>query len=133
MWNRDANWANDTAVTKMNQALTDGAAQTGLTNYVVLDMSPRRSTVIGSASTASACSKSTGSSNWTEPGAADRTEWVSQIRTVTTIFGPYQLQEGIHSSYWGQQAMRNCLRQALQRRRRTRRQVYEHRRPQRRR
>ena len=45
-------------------------------------------------------------------GRVRRTEWVSQIRTVTTIFGPYQLQEGIHSSYWGQLAMRNCLRQA---------------------
>ena len=53
-----------------------------------------------------------GLTRWTQAGAADRTEWVSQVRTVTTIVGPYQLQEGIHSSYWGQLAMRNCLRQA---------------------
>ena len=38
---------------------------------------------------------------------------MAQIRTVTTLFGPYELQESIHSSYWGQLAMRNCLRQAF--------------------
>jgi hypothetical protein len=53
-----------------------------------------------------------GLANWTVSGAADQTEWVSQIRTTSTIFGPYQLQEGLHPSYWGQKAMRNCVRQA---------------------
>ena len=43
---------------------------------------------------------------------ADRSEWVSQIRTTTTLFGPYQLQEDAHPSYWGQLALRNCVRQA---------------------
>ena len=37
---------------------------------------------------------------------------MSQVRTATTIIGPYQLQEGIHPNYWGQKALRNCLRQA---------------------
>ena len=53
-----------------------------------------------------------GLATWQSQGAVDRSEWVSQIRTATTIFGPYQLQEGSHASYWGQLAMRNCLRQA---------------------
>ena len=52
-----------------------------------------------------------GLASWRSPGAADRTEWVSQIRTATTIFGPYQLQEDLHPSYWGELALRNCLRQ----------------------
>ncbi len=111
IWNRDANWANDTAVTKMNQALTDGLARSGVGNAVVLDMSQaldgHRLCEQGVG-----LLEEVGLSTWTESGAADRTEWVSQIRTVTTVFGPYQLQEGIHSSYWGQLAMRNCLRQA---------------------
>ena len=47
------------------------------------------------------------------PGAVDKTEWVSQIRTVTAIFPPYQIQEDGHPSYWGQLALRNCLRQAF--------------------
>ena len=111
VWNRDANWANDTAVTKMNQALTNGVVQSGVGNYVILDMSQ-------SLNGHRLCEQGVGLleevglSNWTQAGAADATEWVSQIRTLTTIFGPYQLQEGIHSSYWGQLAMRNCLRQA---------------------
>lgn len=112
MWNRDANWANDTAVVKMNQALTDGVMRSGLSNYVVLDMSQ-------SLNGHRLCEKGVGLleevgiDHWTEPGAADSTEWVSQIRTVTTLTGPYEIQEGIHSSYWGQLAMRNCLRQAV--------------------
>jgi len=53
-----------------------------------------------------------GIANWRSTGAVDRTEWVAQIRTATTIFGPYQLQEASHASYWGQLAMRNCLRLA---------------------
>lgn len=111
IWNRDANWANDTAVVKMNQALTDGVVRSRIDNYVVLDMSR-------SLDGHRLCEKGVGLLEevglgaWTDAGAADATEWVSQIRTVTTIFGPYQLQEGIHSSYWGQLAMRNCLRQA---------------------
>jgi hypothetical protein len=53
-----------------------------------------------------------GVESWQSAGAVDRTEWVAQIRTLTTIFGPYQLQEDAHASYWGQRAMRNCLRLA---------------------
>ena len=37
---------------------------------------------------------------------------MAQIRTVTTLVPPYQLQEASHASYWGQKAMRNCLRLA---------------------
>ena len=32
---------------------------------------------------------------------------------ASTIVGPYQLQESGHASYWGQLAMRNCLRQVF--------------------
>ena len=112
VWNRDADWANNTAVIKMNQALTNGLAQSGLTNGVVLDMSK-------SLNGHRLCEKGVGLleekgvSSWTSAGAADKAEWVSQIRTVTTVFGPYQFQESLHANYWGQLAMRNCLRQAV--------------------
>ena len=53
-----------------------------------------------------------GIANWTSPGAVDQTEWVNQLRTTSTIFGPYQIQESVHANYWGQLAMRNCMRQA---------------------
>ena len=96
----------------MNQALTNGAAQTGLTNIEILDNVDRASTVAACARRASGCSRRRASRTWQSAGAVDKTEWVSQIRTVTTIFGPYQLQEGIHPSYWGELALRNCLRLA---------------------
>lgn len=111
VWNRDANWANDTAVVAMNDAARNGAARSGLTNYVVLEMTHaldgRRlcENTVG-------LLEERGIANWQSPGAVDNTEWVSQVRTVTTIVGPYQLQEGMHPSWWGQLALRNCLRQA---------------------
>ncbi|NNE12851.1 MAG: hypothetical protein HKN41_11485, partial [Ilumatobacter sp.] len=98
-WNRDADWANDTAVVKMNQALTDGIARTGFENYVILDMSESMNghrlceTGVG-------LLEEVGLTSWTQPGAADDTEWVNHIRTLSTLFGPYQVQESIHSSYW---------------------------------
>ncbi|MFZ9017741.1 MAG: hypothetical protein ACO23O_12175, partial [Ilumatobacteraceae bacterium] len=111
VWNRDADWANDVVVTSMNRALVDGAAAAGLTNHVVLDMSQ-------ALDGHRLCERGVGLleevrvSDWTQSGAADLTEWVAQIRTVSAVFGPYEVQESLHSSYWGQLAMRNCLRQA---------------------
>ena len=32
--------------------------------------------------------------------------------SVSTVFGPYQVQESLHPNYWGQLALRNCMRQA---------------------
>jgi hypothetical protein len=111
VWNRDADWANDTAVKAMNTSSINGAAQSGLVNTKLFDMS-------GALTGHRLCENTDGLleergiPSWTSPGAADQTEWVSQIRTATTIFGPYQLQEDLHPSYWGQKALRNCVRQA---------------------
>jgi hypothetical protein len=111
IWNRDADWANDTAVPTINGAVRNGAAQTGLGNYAMLEnqnaLAGRRlcENTVG-------LLEEKGVASWTSPGAVDKTEWVSQIRTTSTLFGPYQLQEDAHPSYWGQLALRNCLRQA---------------------
>ena len=53
-----------------------------------------------------------GLKSWKTAGAVDKTEWVNEVRTVSTIFGPYEIQEDIHPNYWGQLALRNCLTQA---------------------
>ena len=111
VWNRDADWANNTAVVAMNNSARNGLAQSGVTNSAVLDFSQllagRRlcENTVG-------LLEERGVSSWTAPGASDKTEWVSQIRTTSTLFGPYQLQEDLHPSYWGQLAERNCVRQA---------------------
>jgi hypothetical protein len=110
-WNRDADWANNTVVPAMNNSVKHGAAASGLTNVVTLDLVD---SLVGRRLCESGVGllEETGTASWQSAGAVDRSEWVAQIRTVTTIVGPYQLQESGHASYWGQLAMRNCLRQA---------------------
>jgi hypothetical protein len=53
-----------------------------------------------------------GLTSWTQLGAVDKTEWINQIRTVSTINSDYYIQESLHPNYWGQLALRNCVRQA---------------------
>ena len=110
-WNRDADWANKTVMPAMNNSVKNGAAASGLTNVVTLDLAE---SLVGRRLCESGVGllEETGTASWQSAGAVDRSEWVAQIRTVTTIVGPYQLQESGHASYWGELAMRNCLRQA---------------------
>ena len=108
VWNRDADWANDTMVETLNERVIKPAAATA--GAQVMDA---RGALAGHRLCESTVGllEETGVPNWTSPGAADRSEWVSQIRTVTTLVPPYQLQEDLHPSYWGQLALRNCVRQ----------------------
>jgi len=110
-WNADANWANQTALPTINAAVRNAASQTGLANVKQLELATafngRR-----------LCESSVGLleerglSSWTRPGAVDQTEWVNQIRTVSTVGSNYFIQESLHPNYWGQLALRSCLRQA---------------------
>ncbi|MCB0909098.1 MAG: hypothetical protein KDB63_18485, partial [Nocardioidaceae bacterium] len=52
-----------------------------------------------------------GLSSWTQATAVDKTEWINQIRTVSTIGSSYYLQESLHPNYWAQMALRSCVRQ----------------------
>ena len=110
-WNRDLNWANDTVVPALNGSLRNGRTQSQLPNIVLLDL---QDSLVGRrlCETGVGVLEEVGIATWQSPGAVDRTEWVEQIRTTSTITGPYQLQEDGHASYWGQLAMRNCLRLA---------------------
>lgn len=111
VWNRDLNWASDTVVPAFNGSVRNGAARAELPNVKVLDL---QDSLVGRrlCETGVGLLEEVGISTWQSPGAVDRTEWVSQVRTTSTILGPYQLQEDGHASYWGQLAMRNCLRLA---------------------
>jgi hypothetical protein len=111
VWNADADWANDTVVATLNGTVRNAAAATGMTNIAVFDA---QNALVGHrlCENTDGLLEEQGLATWRSPGAADRSEWVSQIRTTTTLFGPYQLQEDAHPSYWGQLALRNCLRQA---------------------
>ena len=111
VWNRDADWANDVVVPALNATTRNAAATSGLTNVKVLDLQTALNGRRLCENTVGLLEEK-GVAAWTSPGAVDKTEWVAQIRTASTVFGPYQLQEASHASYWGQLAMRNCLRQA---------------------
>ncbi|MEV6285912.1 hypothetical protein [Kribbella sp. NPDC051770] len=109
-WNADADWANATALTTINNTVRAAIGQSGLTNTRLLEL---QSTFNGRR----LCEKTVGLyeevglTSWTQPTAVDRTEWVNQIRTVTTIGSNYYIQESIHPNYWGQLALRSCVRQ----------------------
>lgn len=49
--------------------------------------------------------------SWTQGSAVDESEWVNQLRLIT-LWTEFDLQEDFHPNYWGQLALRNCVRQA---------------------
>ena len=112
-WNGDADWANDTALPTINTAVTGAVADSGVPNATVLDLS---STFNGRRLCENTVGlyEEKGIAGWTSPGAVDQTEWVNQIRTVSTCCSnsPYYIQESLHPNYWAQLATRSCVRQA---------------------
>jgi hypothetical protein len=110
-WNTDANYANEKMLPAIDNTVLGAANALGLSNVRTMELSSafngRR-----------LCEKGVGLleeeglKSWKGAGAVDKTEWINEVRTVSTIFGPYEIQEDIHPNYWGQLALRNCLTQA---------------------
>lgn len=111
MWNRDADWANDTVVPTFNGSIRNAATQTGLTNIKILDLATSLNGRRLCENTVGLLEE-TGLSAWTSNKAVDKSEWVNQLRTTSTFGSPYEIQESVHANYWGQLAMRNCMRLA---------------------
>ncbi len=109
-WNADADWANTTALPRINTAVANAVAQAG-GNAVLLNVASALNGRRLCENTVGLLEEK-GLASWQAAGAVDRTEWVSMVRTLSTATGPYQLQESLHTSYWGQLALRNCVRQA---------------------
>jgi hypothetical protein len=110
-WNNDANYANATMLPTINSTVFAAAAAAGLSNVKTMDLGAafngRRLCEQGVG-----LLEEQGLSSWRSAGAVDKSEWINQIRTVSAIFPPYQVQEDIHPNYWGEMALRNCLTQA---------------------
>jgi hypothetical protein len=109
-WNADADYANGSLLPTINGAVSGAITDSGLTNTKTLNLA--------NAFTGRRLCESTvglyeekGLSSWTNAGAVDQTEWINTIRTATAT-GNYYIQESLHPNYWGQLAMRNCVRQA---------------------
>ncbi len=111
IWNADANWANETALPTIDNAVFNAATETRLTNVKTMQLSTAFNSRRLCESTVGLLEER-GLASWRSAGAVDKTEWVNQIRTVTTLFGEYELQEDLHPNYWGELALRSCLRQA---------------------
>ena len=110
-WNTDANWANNTALPTIDNAVFNAATGTGLSNIRTLNISSAFNGRRLCENTVGLLEEE-GLSSWTAPGAENDTEWINQIRTVSTIDSDYYIQESLHPNYWGQLALRDCLRQA---------------------
>jgi hypothetical protein len=110
-WNADADWANATALPTINNAVKNAVTQSGLTNVKVLELQSAFNGRRLCENTVGLLEEE-GLTYWTDPGAVDRTEWINQIRTVSTATTDYYVQESLHPNYWGQLALRSCLRQA---------------------
>jgi hypothetical protein len=110
-WNRDADWANDVALPTINSSVRNAVAQSGISNIRTLEL---QSTMNGRRLCENTVGllEERGFTYWWQAGASDQTEWINQIRTVSTFNSNYYIQESIHPNYWGQLAIRNCVRQA---------------------
>lgn len=111
-WNDDANWANATALPTINNSVRNAVSQAGIAGSKVLDLSSAFNGRRLCENTVGLLEEK-GFTSWNQKGAVDQTEWVNQIRTVSTCCGSnYYIQESFHPNYFGQLALRNCLRQA---------------------
>ncbi|HLH14755.1 MAG TPA: hypothetical protein VKV16_08185 [Solirubrobacteraceae bacterium] len=110
-WNKDANYANEKMLPTIDGAVFGAAEASGLSNVKLMQIS---SAFNGHR----LCEKGVGLleeeglSSWKAAEAVNKTEWINQIRTITAIFPPYEIQEDLHPNYWAQLALRNCVTQA---------------------
>ncbi|HTA34415.1 MAG TPA: hypothetical protein VK721_13435 [Solirubrobacteraceae bacterium] len=110
-WNKDANYANATMLPTIDSTVLGAATATGLSNVKTMELS-------SAFNSHRLCDKGVGLleeeglSNWKATEAVNKSEWFNQVRTITALFPPYEIQEDIHPNYWAQLGLRNCLTQA---------------------
>lgn len=109
-YDNDLNWANNTALPTINSAVRNAVTQSGLSNVKLLELQSAFNGRRLCENTVGLLEEK-GLATWQSAGAVDNSEWVEQIRTASTVFGPYFVQESLHPNYWGEKALRNCIRQ----------------------
>jgi len=114
IYNVDAAWANNVALGTINATVTGAIAAANLGNIVgLLDVSQafvRRRLCENTVQLI----ENVPLQRWdlNQELSANATEWISQIRTIETTTSPFYIQEGLHPNYWGELALRNCVRLA---------------------
>ncbi|HEU4701831.1 MAG TPA: hypothetical protein VFS37_05050 [Conexibacter sp.] len=106
----DLTWTNETVIPQLEWAVWQGAQTTQLPNVARLDVrrafEGRRLCEISVG-----LLEENGFAGWNEPGAVDDVEWVNHVRRVDDQNALYR-QESVHPNYWGQLALRRCVRLA---------------------
>jgi hypothetical protein len=110
-WNKDADWANATALPTINGAVTGAVSASGVAGAKVLGLASAFNGHRLCENTVGLLEEK-GLASWQSAGAVDKTEWIDQIRTVSTATSNYYIQESLHPNYWGELAIRSCVRQA---------------------
>jgi hypothetical protein len=110
-WNADADWSNATALPTINNAVRNAATASALPNIKIMNLSGLFTSRRLCENTVHKLQETTLTS-WRSAGAVDASEWIENIRTVSAAMGPYYVQESLHPNYWGQLALRSCMRQA---------------------
>ena len=110
VWDRDADWANNTALPTINATVRRAITASGVAGIKTLELAAafngRR-----------LCERTVGSyeekglTSFRQAAAVDQTEWISRIRTLTTVGTKFFIQESLHPNYWAQLGLRSCLRQ----------------------
>jgi len=109
-WNRDADWANATALPTINSTVKSAVTASGIAGAKILELQSAFNGRRLCENTVGLLEEK-GLTSWTQAGAVDKSEWIDQIRTVSTLGSNYYVQESLHTNYWGQLAERSCVRQ----------------------
>ena len=109
-WNKDADWANSTALPTINATVRNAITASGVAGVKTLDLASAFNGRRLCESTVGLYEEQ-GLTSWQQAGAVDKTEWVNQIRTVSTAGSNYYIQESLHPNYWAQLGLRSCVRQ----------------------
>ena len=111
-WNADADWANGYALPTINNTVTGAIGQAGIGNAKVLNLpTPSRPAAVRVGRRA----VRGGRHRQLADGGRGRQDRVGQPdphRLDLLLNSPYYIQESLHPNYWGQLAVRSCVRQA---------------------
>ncbi|WP_231398558.1 hypothetical protein [Conexibacter woesei] len=109
-WNADADWANTTLLPTLNGLIASAAGGLSYTNLRTMNLS---SAFNGNrlCETGAETIDESDHATWQDAGASDDFEWIQSIHAVQ-VLSPFQVQESMHPNWWGEHALRNCLRQA---------------------
>ncbi len=107
-WNKDADWANATALPTINNTVKGAVTASGIAGVKILELQSAFNGRRLCENTVGLLEEK-GLASWTSAGAVDKTEWVDQIRTVSTATSNYYIQESLHPNYWGELAERGGI------------------------